>query len=161
MLRRGNHNNFLLQSDWKEYGEDNFEFKVLFRYDSLEESIAKEQELINGNKEVGYNIGDSVSGGDLFSLNPRKEDIRKIRKEQMKGENNHQFGKPKTQRMINSVKEANSKRIIIDGVTYNSLTEASQQLSVKINTISYRLRSKTFTNWKYDDDKSPTTSDIA
>lgn len=76
----------------------------------------------------------------------------------MAGKNNHQYGKPKTKKMIDAVKKANSKRVLIEGEIYNSLTEASKELGMKINTVCYRLNSKTYSDWMYDDNKSPTTS---
>ncbi len=158
MLRKSQHNNLLLQEDWNTYGEDNFIFEIIHTYQNLEESINKEQELINKNIGVGYNIGSSTNGGDLFTTNPRKEEIRAIRHEKMAGKNNHQYGKPKTKKMIDAVKKANSKRVLIEGKIYNSLTEASKELGMKINTVSYRLKSKTYSDWMYDDNKSPTTS---
>ncbi|TVY05504.1 hypothetical protein FPZ49_29870 [Paenibacillus cremeus] len=51
----------------------------------------------------------------LEVIHPDKENIRKMRVSQMSGTGNHQYQKPKTQRMIQSVKDANSKPIIVNG----------------------------------------------
>lgn len=69
----------------------------------------------------------------------------------MSGKSNHQYGKPKTEKMIASVKEANSKAIIIEGEEFSSLSEASKKLKVGVTTICYRLNSASekFKNWNY------------
>ena len=95
------------------------------------------------------NIRDKAVGGDIFSGNPNKEKIREMRKKQMSGSGNHQYKKPKTQKMIDSVKETNSKKVVIDGVVYNSIKEASKKLNIKETTICYRLKAKSFENYKY------------
>ncbi len=61
------------------------------------------------------------------------------------------YGKPKTDYMIQKTREANSKPIIIEGITYSSLTEASEKLGIGNTTISYRLNSNSdrFKEWKY------------
>lgn len=150
MLRTNTHNNYYLQEDWNTYGEENFLFQLLYEYDNLEQSITHEQELIESNLLLkGYNIGSSVSGGNLFTNNPRKEQIRESKRRQMSGKGNHQYGRPKTQKMIDSVKKANSKKVSVEGQEFNSVTEAAKHFNKKPNTVSYRLKSKSFPDWKY------------
>ena len=147
MLRSNTHNNYHLQQNFNHYGESDFEFIILFQFATLAEAQAKEAELI---PTGDYNISDSAtSGGNVFTRNPRKEEIRKMRIQQMSGQNNHQYGKPKSEKMINAVKESNSKKIIVDGIEYNSITEYSKIASVGLTTVSYRLNSKNFTNYQY------------
>lgn len=38
---------------------------------------------------------------------------------------------------------------ILEGVKYNSLTEASEKTSVKYNTVQKRLKNPRFSNYKY------------
>ncbi|MGR5910647.1 hypothetical protein ACT7C4_21190 [Bacillus pacificus] len=57
-------------------------------------------------------------GGDIFTNNPRKEEIREIRRKQMSGKGNHQYGKAKTIKMIEAVKQANSRAVIVEGIYY-------------------------------------------
>lgn len=149
MLRSNTHNNILLQSDWNEYGEQSFSFTIAYEFSNLQQCMDKEMELVNSLDNLYNIVKDSSKGGDIFTNNPRKEEIRKMRIKQMSGKANHQYGKPKTEKMINSVKEANSKKIIIEGKIYDSLTSASKELGIGITTVSYRLNSKTFENWNY------------
>ncbi|WP_053583446.1 hypothetical protein [Lysinibacillus contaminans] len=95
-----------------------------------------------------YNIKLTSIGGDIFTHHPKKEEIRKQRVKQMSGEGNHQFGKAKTKKMIDSVKKANSKCIVIDEVQFESVTIASTTLGIGISTINYRLNSTTFPTYQ-------------
>ena len=83
-----------------------------------------------------------------MKYNSRKEETRKLKQKIFSGENNPMYGKEKTDKMINSVKEANSKPIEIDGKKYKSITEASDVIGVKKTTITYRLDSKNFKTYK-------------
>lgn len=150
-LRRGIHNNLNLQNDWIAYGEEEFDFIVLHELDSLEESEMVEQQYIDNDLYNKYNISDARMGGDVMTNNPRKEETRKLKSKIFSGEGNPMYGKPKTQKMIDSVKEANSKPVEVDGVRYSSCTEASDKLGVKKTTVNYRLQSKSkkFEDWKY------------
>lgn len=57
----------------------------------------------------------------------------------MSGKGNHQYGKLKTERMINSVKASNSKKIIVEGKNYNSITEFSKVSGIGLTTIDLIL----------------------
>jgi len=149
MLRRGLHNNSNLQEDWSIYGEERFQFKILHRFEYIEVAERKEQEYIDDKKYDKYNISDAKDGGDTFTNNPRQEEIRKLKSHNSSGKNNPMYGKPKSELTIRRIKEANSKKIIIEGITYDSLTRASSELGLGVTTISYRLNAKTFSNWKY------------
>ncbi|MFK7678638.1 GIY-YIG nuclease family protein [Bacillus sp. Wb] len=151
MLRRSLHNNTLLQNDWNLYGEDAFLFEILHEFNDLDESIIKEQEYIDDDSVIKYNISDAKAGGDTFTNNPRKEEIRKLKSINSSGENNPMYGKPKSDLMIKRVKEANSKPVTIDGIKYSSAIEASRTLNVKPTTVNYRIQSKSsrFENWNY------------
>lgn len=150
MLRANTHNNQWLQDNFNEFGEDNLIFEIIHRFGDLQDSIDCEQAYIDNNGIEKYNISNSsVCGGDIFTHNPRKEDLRNMRRNQMSGEGNHQYGKPKTKKMIESVKKSNSKPIVVDGVEYESISEFSATSGVKHTTVSYRLNSDTFKNYKY------------
>jgi group I intron endonuclease len=45
-------------------------------------------------------------------------------------------------------KGINSKPVIINDVKYQSAVEASEVLGISIHTVRYRIKSKTFTEWK-------------
>lgn len=136
----------------EKYGKENFIKVILDEAYSNEELNELEEEYIRRFDAVKspqyYNIKETSIGGDVFSSNPRKEEIRRMRRTQMAGEGNHQYGKPKTQRMIESVKEANSRAVEIDGVQYASQKEAAQATGLKETALSYRLRSGNFPTYR-------------
>jgi hypothetical protein len=143
---------FYLQRAIKKYGRDNFERRILVEAFSEKELNQLEEEYILRfdavNSPEYYNIKLTSSGGDIFTHNPRKEAIRLTRKRQMSGKGNHQHGKPKTQKMIDCVKEANSRAVIIQGVRYKSQSEAARILGLNVTTVNYRLDSKSFPDWQ-------------
>lgn len=151
MLRSNTHNNLELQLDWNRYGEDEFSFNIVDSFDTKEECMIAEMERVAFTDNTYNIVKDKSVGGDIFTHNPRKEIIRDMRVKQMTGKGNHQYGKVKSEKMINSVKEANSKRISIDDEVYISITEASKSLNIGISTIVYRLNSKSerFDKWFY------------
>jgi len=151
MLRRGLHNNLSLQSEWALYGEGNFVFKILEVFDNKKEAEYKEQKYIDDPKYKKYNISNAKDGGDTFTNNPRGEHTRKLKSENSSGRSNPMYGKPKSELTIKRIKEANSKKIVVNGVAYNSLVEASNELGLGITTIAYRLNANSpiFSEWKY------------
>lgn len=150
-LRKNNHNNLNLQEDWNNFPEESFEWEVVQRFKDRKDAETFEMEQVNKTKEVYNVVRDTSIGGDYFTHNPRKEEIREIRREQMSGQSNHQYGKPKSSKMLKAVKIANSKKIEVEGVKYNSIREASEDLGLNQTTICYRLKSKSekFKKWKY------------
>lgn len=152
-LRLGKHNNYHLQEDWLQYGEDDFTFELLHEFNEKELCMQKEIETINSCDEaVLYNIVKDVSiGGDGFTHNPRKDEIRELKSKSVSGSKNPMYGKPKSDKMLSSVKEANSKPVVIKGIEYKSLTEASEKLGMRHNIISYRINatSDKFREWTY------------
>ncbi|BDA82283.1 endonuclease [Staphylococcus phage vB_SsapH-Golestan-105-M] len=141
-----------LKEDIQRYGRDKFSKEIIKNYYTTEELEKAEEDLILKTNAVYddnyYNVKLSSVGGDIFTTNPRKEELRDMRKKQMSGKGNHQYGKAKTDKMINSVKKANSRAIEIDGVRYNSTSEASRKLEVGHTTIGYRLDSDNYPNYK-------------
>lgn len=141
-----------LKEDIKKYGRDSFSKEIVKNYYSHKELEQAEEELILQTNAVHddnyYNVKLSSVGGDIFTTNPRKEELRALRKKQMSGEGNHQYGKPKTKVMVESVKKANSRAIEIDGVEYPSTSTASKSLGVGHTTIGYRLDSDNYPTYK-------------
>ncbi len=135
----------------KKYGRDCFERQILAEaYSDKELNELEEEYILKFNAVESpdfYNIKFTSIGGDIFSNNPRKEEIRLMRKQQMSGEGNHQFGKTKSNKMIASVKEANNRAVIIDGIEYKSQSEAAKALEMLVTTINYRLDSDSYPNW--------------
>ena len=142
----------LIKRAIKKYGKDKFTKTIIKDYYTTEELEKAEEELILKTNAVYddnyYNVKLSSVGGDIFTTNPRKEEIREMRKQQMRGQGNHQYGKPKTEKMINSVKKANSRAIEIEGIKYESTSEASRILSIGHTTIGYRLDSDNYPEYR-------------
>lgn len=74
------------------------------------------------------------------------------------GANNPFYGKkhtPETKERLRKTnlgkKPINMKKVLIDGMVFESLTEASRHLNISPSTILYRIRSKNFSNYKYLD----------
>lgn len=141
-----------LIEDIKKHGKENFKKEIISEhYSELELERAEEELILNTNAVFSddyYNVKLSSVGGDVFTTNPRKEELRQMRKEQMRGKGNHQYGKPKTEVMIDSVKKANSRAIEINGVTYQSTSKASKELGIGGTTIGYRLDSESYPEYK-------------
>ena len=143
----------------KKYGKEKFVRVILVEAYSDIELNQLEVYYISKRNAVEsreyYNIKMTSICGDCFTTNPNKEYIRSLRVKQMTGASNHQYGKPKTQKMIEAVKKKNSKAIIIDGIEYSSITAASVALSLYCTTISYRLDCANFPGYKRIVPKSP------
>lgn len=133
------------------YGREAFTREILAEAKSKYELEALEEGFIHYYNAVHdpnfYNLKQTSIGGDTFTTNPRKEYIRELKSIKARGKNNPQYEAVKTEKMINSVKEANSKKVVANGVLYNSLTEASKDLGVAVSTINYRLDSEGFPNY--------------
>ena len=133
------------------YGKKNFYKIIIDECDSEEELREVEEYYIEQfdavkSKEF-YNIKATSIGGDTFTNNPNKEFTRKLKSINSSGCRNPMYGKPKTQKMIESVKKANSKPILINGIEYPSINEASRILGIGNTTIHYRMDSKNFPNY--------------
>lgn len=136
----------------KKYGKENFKRDILFLAKTPEELEECEELFLEAMDAVNssdyYNLKFSSIGGDVFTYHPEKERIRESRRKQMSGKGNHQYGKPKSEKMINAVKEKNSKPIEIDGIRYASSSEAARAFDIGVTTILYRVNSKGFPNYK-------------
>lgn len=160
---------FKRQNDWKsylgsgvylkrainKYGKENFKREILFLALDDEELNEVEELVIEISNAVEspkyYNLKKTAIGGDIFTHHPRKEEIRKMRKEQFAGENNYWYGKEKPNYIIQSIRDTNSKKIIAKGILYNSITECSDKTGIKITTIHQRLNSETNDEYFYAD----------
>ncbi len=90
------------------------------------------------------------------------EETRKKMSEQRKlniGEKNGFYGKHHTEETKQKIREKNTgkdngqgHKIIVDYVTYDSISEASRKLNIPVTTILWRLKSKNpkFDNYMYD-----------
>ncbi|GGE70512.1 hypothetical protein [Priestia taiwanensis] len=134
------------------YGKNNFKRRILCQAYSDEELNILEEQLIKMYDAVEsslyYNIKLTSIGGDTFITNPHKEITRELKRQHMSGKKNHQYGKAKTPHMIASVKEANNRAVMIEGITYRSQSEAARCLNMNVTTINYRLDSDAYPTWE-------------
>lgn len=82
---------------------------------------------------------------------------------QRTGDENHFFGKHHSEETKQKLREAktrtvptNTRKVIIDGITYVSVTEAGRQIGVCTSTIIHRIKSPNplFANYKYTDNQT-------
>jgi group I intron endonuclease len=107
MLKNNKHVNIILQRSWNKYTEKSFSFTILEECPP-ENCALREQhylDTLQPFKSIGYNIGKTALGGDNFSNNPNKEQIREKMKEWNGGENNGMFGKHHTDTAISKQKQ--------------------------------------------------------
>ena len=108
-----------------------------------------------------YNLKRCARGGDTFTDNPNKEETRKLLKKIRAGKGNSQYGKPKSDKMIESVKKANSKKIMVNDIIYNSVKECSIALEIGVTTLCFRLGSDYQPDYLYlDNNGFPIQKDI-
>lgn len=130
-LRSGTHENEHLQRSYNKYGEDNFDFFVLVENDNFSDSDLIEVErlyilLFQTNNELfGYNKTSGGQGGCM----------------------GYQHNK-ETKELI-SKHNSQNKKIMINGIIYDSISDAKRKLDLKINhcTISRRC-AKSGEKWK-------------
>lgn len=131
-LRGGYHHNMHLQNAYKKYGEDAFEFVVL--YESKDIKLDEQLELNKLDKESTYNLSPHSVGGDMNKTHPNRGEIYKKISETKKA-----IGK----------KPPNRIQIKIDDQTYDSFNDASKSLDMPVVTVRYRCLSKNirYQNW--------------
>lgn len=141
----------------EKYGKENFKREIIVLAMDAEELNELEEAIITISNAVEsieyYNLKHTAIGGDIFTHHPRKEEIREMRRNQFKGEGNYWYGKEKPQHIIDAIREGNSKKIWVNGDIYDSLTDCSNKTGVKINTISYRLKSEYRNDYLYIDEE--------
>jgi hypothetical protein len=141
----------------------------------LEKNLIKEHNTYRKNNPLGYNLtaGGGHCGNRLgkpaWNKGLTKEDHPSIKKygesgkkirETWKGENHPRYGTNHTEETKKKLSElrvgkytgensSRSRKIEIDGIQYNCLREACQTLNIKQPTLTYRLKNKTFPNYKY------------
>lgn len=130
MLRRSIHPNTRLQRDWRVFGEDNFDFVVLFmgqQWEDRQERRAKETLLIIGDRQFCYNYLEDVNhrpgtANPFFGRKHSEETKEKIGAS-LRGIPNDALG----------------KAIQFEGVIYASLAAASRATGCARKTLRKRL----------------------
>jgi group I intron endonuclease len=128
-LKKGNHDNQILQNAWNFYGGDKFTFMILEECDATK-CIEREQhylDLLQPYKNVGYNIGKTAKGGDNFVNHPNKEEIREKTRLQSTGENNGMFGQTHTPEALAKLKAAAKGRFSLSWFIERNGTDIGTQ----------------------------------
>ncbi|MGG0177264.1 GIY-YIG nuclease family protein [Gottfriedia acidiceleris] len=82
-LSQNIHHCLYLQRSWNKYGEESFIFQI-YKECEKEEAVAIEQNFLDNEKVNLYNTSDQVSGGDLISSHPNRENIIKKYQQQIR-----------------------------------------------------------------------------
>lgn len=131
-LNKGNHSNTKLQNAWNFYGKDVFKFDIIEIVKDVTILLEREQHYLStflphvGN--VGYNICPSAYGGDNFTFNPNKENIREKLSEMYSGENNPMFGRNHSEESILKQKEKSQGRFSIEWFIERNGKEKGERL---------------------------------
>jgi hypothetical protein len=157
----------------RKYGIKNFETIILKRFNTREEAYYFEKKFLKLYKisslKMSYNIKDDSLGGDTFTNNPNKEQIRlNQRNSQLKRYENplerlksNPFKDTSNER-LNELKaiwsnaskgrlNGRAKKIIVNDKLYFTIDEATEDLLLTREQIKYRLKNNKFENFKYCD----------
>lgn len=74
VLRRGKHQNIVMQRLYDKHGESSFVFEKIIDVPNIADLVKTEQECLNSMKPT-INIGREASGGDNLTLHPKRDDI--------------------------------------------------------------------------------------
>tara|TARA_B100000683_G_C12340720_1_gene494585 strand:- start:46 stop:816 length:771 start_codon:yes stop_codon:yes gene_type:complete len=161
----------------EKYGKENFTKDIIDTADDYEELSAKEIYWISEYKKthILYNISAGGDGGDTWSNNDRVDRLRKSVIIEGKEYNSitdasddfslersvirYRCNSPhfaewyfksegKNTEPVIDPHESKRKKVIIDGVVYNSVTHACEVLNKRYDYINRRLRSKSYPNYK-------------
>jgi len=119
----------------KKYGFENFQVEIL---EECEPELLNEREIYwISYYDSFYNGYNATSGGDANFLRS-KETCEKIRK-----------------RMLGTYNGSQNIKFTIDGIEYNSISDASKKLGIAHKTVHNRLNSKNikYSNYLYLDEK--------
>lgn len=111
------HINPKLQHSWNYHGQDKFLFEMI---EEVEEDklIEREQHYLDTLKpyerDIGYNISSSASGGDNITYNPNRDAFIEKMKIVTGGENNGMFGKEHSDDSIEKQKDKAKGRYTLD-----------------------------------------------
>jgi group I intron endonuclease len=175
-LKRGIHHSTHLQNAYNKYGKESFIYEIVLECENLLEEEQKLLDILDWS--LSYNISKYAVGGDRYTNNPNKEELRLKLIECLKptwrevgtmcGEANFNWrgGISKSKcKICKKVLQANRnlcgtcclaqrrKSIIIDDIEYCSIIEAAKTLKVERKTITRRLKSPNFSSYIYKDNQ--------
>ena len=90
-----------------------------------------------------------------IKLKKKKSDTSKMGRYDKNGENNPFFGKHHSKKAKEQnrkkhlgIKPVNVIKVMIDGIEYESIRDASEKLNIKYTTVWFRLKSKNYSNYE-------------
>lgn len=139
-----------LGKDLKKFGIESFDFNFEM-FSSYSEAFQREEELLTDevcNSELSYNTRLGGRKGKLCSSKQPKKDGRQNNHhpKHFSSEYNPMFDEGIKQKMISKQK---CKKVLIEGVEYYSVREASRQLDINRKTIVNRLKNDNFPHYSY------------
>jgi group I intron endonuclease len=165
-LNANRHVNPKFQNAWHKYGESSFTFEIIESVEPKPELLLEREDhylqlLKPYEQSVGYNIGANASGGDNFTYNPRKEEIRANLSRLSLGENNGMFGKKHNEDSIKQQKNKSVGRYTLEWFVQRHGTiegekkfEERRQMLMnrKINYVTVTTPIMSFKGHKHGDD---------
>ena len=159
-LKKGTHHNNKLQNSFNKYREENFSFKIeeVVESESKEEALKliKELELFYIQKEEEkFNLSNSAEAptnyifyGEENGFFGKKHSVETKRKISQANKG-RLAGAPKTEEQKRKMRESSPRKVkvSVDGIIYQSFSEASLSLGIKRKTISNRARNPNFPNY--------------
>jgi len=135
-LKTKRHGNVRMQRVYDKYGPECFTYEMLQECETEEEAIRVESSYLQdlSIREKLYNL---IFVNDKGLIYHSDESLMNMSQSQTESY--------KKGRVI-----ANKRSIIINGITYPSINEASRQLGMSNCNIIYRLKSSKYTNYEYD-----------
>ena len=148
LLKRGIHPNNPLQKDFNTFGEENFQFVVLYlgkHWEERHERCRREEQLVLHDVDRTYNIYKENSPKE--HLNPfysrfHSEETRKEMSERKKGIPNDALG-----RSVHVPSFTTRKNRAVIGGTFPSVAEASRQTGLSRHLIRDRVNSPDYPDW--------------
>jgi len=134
----------------RKYGKHNFTYEFE-EFDSLEEALLREAELVNPETIASRKLYNETVGGVLSNVlsldNPmHREGVAENHPNLWSTENNPMNNPESRQKMIESQAR---KPVSIDGVRYEGVREAARQIGISRQLVVYRLRARSFETWYY------------
>ena len=136
----------LLKKAIKKYGRDNFIRRTIMEFDNDEDAYDLERLIVNQDfvdREDCYNL----KIGGLGSRGLKWTDEQKLqRSKAYAGNKNPYYGKKHSEEVKHKMRYGNARNraVVIDGIKYESIHEASRQTGIAGSTIHYRLNTGTY-----------------
>ena len=144
-----------LKKDIKKYGKENFYRTILAEVEGdklleeVEENFIKEYKAVESDEF--YNLKLASVGGDTITYSPNREKRVKEISNRITGKGNPMYNKPKSQKFLSAIKQKNSRRVMMEGKTYSSFTEAAKNFDKSQSTLLNRLNDDSYPNIYYLD----------